>query len=104
MLALEQDGAELTWTWENEVAIHIISAHLFWYKKSVQIVKYQNVNQVLTAGWDRLACIWDVDTGELLQVTIDHPHHRHHHHLHHDHYLLCHDHLLLSNWPVTMRS
>ena len=23
--------------------------------------------QVLTAGWDRLACIWDVDTGELLQ-------------------------------------
>ena len=25
-------------------------------------------DKVLTAGWDRLACIWDVDTGELLQV------------------------------------
>ena len=36
---------------------------------------YHNTNikilhdKVLTAGWDRLACIWDVDTGELLQVA-----------------------------------
>lgn len=28
--------------------------------------------QVLTAGWDRLACIWDVDTGELLQQLAGH--------------------------------
>ena len=31
----------------------------------------ENVTQVLTAGWDRLACIWDVDTGELLQVAVN---------------------------------